>query len=98
MSNHPIGRVGREFIYFDKLSEERFNVECIGYDPPDDLGLVFFYYRAIDDNGSKNDKVHPEHGKYWLILEANDPCILDPYDVDKMIDNVENFMDYYKKD
>lgn len=95
---NPYEDLGKEFIYFDKLSEERSSVQYIGFDPPDELGLVFVYFRAIDDNGSKNDKIHPEHGSYWLILEANDSSILDPQDVDKMINDIDNFMDYYKKD
>ena len=98
MIKDPFNRIGEEFIYFDKISEERYSVQLVGVDAPDDMGLVFVYLRAIDDNGSKNDKQHPVYGDYYVITEASDVSIIDPNDVDEMIYEVDNFMKYYRKD
>jgi hypothetical protein len=85
-------------IYVDDLTEHADTVVCVGIDPPDDMGLVFCYYKSINDNGSKNCNEHPVYGKYYVIQELNSEYIVDPEEAYQEYEDLHNPMKFYKRD
>jgi hypothetical protein len=92
-------KIGGIYMYVDNISEEVDTVRCVGIDPPDYMGLVFCYFKAMNDNGSKNEYYHPVYGNYFIVKDSNEEyeSIFDVNELYEEYEDVHNCDRYYKK-